>query len=130
MARNRSISERIPWKGIIIFIAGGFAGILILFAFGFMSPGTHRERQSAAIDAAVRPFLADICALEYARLPDYAESRARLVELKQKNDYQEVRSHVQNKLPALNERYPFAWSITDQCAERILAAPAVKTALP
>ena len=98
--------------------------------FGYMSPGTHLERQNAAIDAAVRPFLADICALEYARLPDYAESRVTLADLKQKNDYQGVRNQVQNKLPALNERYPFAWSITDQCAERILAAPAVKTALP
>jgi hypothetical protein len=130
MARKRPISERVPWKSIILLVVGGFAGVLILFAFGFMSPGTHLERQNAAIDATIRPFLADICALEYARLPDYAANRATLVELKQKNDYEGVRNQVQSKLPDLNRRYPFAWSITDQCAERILAAPAVKTALP
>jgi hypothetical protein len=130
MALKRSVSERIPWKSIILLVVGGFTGVLILFAFGFMSPGTHLERQNAAIDAAIRPFIADICAAEYARLPAYAENRAALADLKEKNDYEGVRRQVQSTLPALNKRYPFEWSITDKCAERILAVPAVKTALP
>lgn len=116
--------RELPWWHIA---AAFIVGLLVLpFGFGFMSQGTHRELQQAAVEQAVAPMRAAMCAVTYFERPDYQVNRVKLADLQNKNKLYEVRSEIEDKVRPLSAT--LTWSETDKCAAIVLSFPQVKAA--
>jgi hypothetical protein len=121
VAEKTSWLDKVAWKSNI---ASFFAGMLVLaFGFGFMSSGTHEKLARASTDAALRPYLASSCAVQFRELPDYDARKAILIA--KKGDAYGMRQAFPEKLVALPGQSWADDKLTAECAELILNPPAV-----
>lgn len=124
MAQNQSWFGKISWKSNI---ASFFVGMLVLaFGFGFMSEGTHEKRAKASTEAALRPYLASSCVVQFRALPDYEVRKAALAA--KAGDAYGTRQVFPETLVSLPGERWVDDKLAAECARLILEPPPAKSA--
>jgi hypothetical protein len=124
VAQKVSWLDKIAWKSNI---ASFFAGMIVLaFGFGFMSVGTHEKLAKESTEAALRPYLASSCAVQFRELPDY-DARKTVLAAKAGDAYG-TRQAIPEQLASLPGQRWIDDKIAAECAKLILAPPPAKSA--
>jgi hypothetical protein len=124
VAQKASWLDQIAWKSNT---ASFLAGMLVLaFGFGFMSQGTHETLAKESTEAALRPYLASSCAVQFRELPDYEARKATLTA--KAGDAYGTRQAFPERLVALPGQRWADDKIAAECAKLIIDQPPAKAA--
>jgi hypothetical protein len=124
VAQKVSWLDQVAWKSNT---ASFLAGMLVLaFGFGFMSQGTHEKLTRESTEAALTPYLASSCAVQFRELPDYEARKATLA--KTAGNAYGTRQAIPEKLVSLPGKSWADDKIAAACAKLILDQPPAKAA--